>query len=114
MSQIGLVADEHDDNIVVGVIAQLAQPLLGVLVRDVLGNVVDEESTDGAAIVRARDRPVALLAGRVPDLSLYGFAVHLDAPRGELDTDRRLALQIELIARETREEIRLAHARVSD
>ena len=51
MSQIALVADEHDNYVAVGVVSELSQPLLGVLVRDMLGNVVDEESADGAAVV---------------------------------------------------------------
>ena len=51
MSQVALVADEHDDDVAVGMVAQLAQPLLGVLVRDVLGNVIDEQSADRTSIV---------------------------------------------------------------
>ena len=61
MPQIALVADEHDDNVAVGVIAQLIKPPLDVLVRHGLGDVVDEQSTDGSSVVRARDGSVALL-----------------------------------------------------
>lgn len=60
--KIGLVADEHDHNVLVRVVAQLLEPAGHVLVGRVLGNVVHEESTDGAAVVGRGDCAVALLA----------------------------------------------------
>lgn len=51
--QIALVADEHDDDVRVGVVAQLLQPAEDVDVGRVLGDVVDEKSSDGAAVVTA-------------------------------------------------------------
>lgn len=41
---------------------------------------------------RRGDGSVALLSCRIPDLSLYRLAVHLDAARGELHPDGALAL----------------------
>lgn len=63
---------------------------------------------------RGGDGAVALLARRVPDLRLDGLAVHLDAARGEFHADGALALQVELVAGETRQQVALAHARVPD
>lgn len=50
-----------------------ALPTPPTLLRD----VVDQQGTDRSPVVGARDRAVALLAGRVPDLRLDGLAVHL-------------------------------------
>lgn len=77
MPQIALVADEHDEYVLVSVISQLAQPPLHILVREVLRYVVYEESTYRAPVVRRGDRAVPFLTGRVPYLGLYGFTVHL-------------------------------------
>ena len=51
MSQITLVANQHDDNVRIGMISQLFQPSCHILVRLVLRDVVDKKSTDGATIV---------------------------------------------------------------
>jgi hypothetical protein len=61
--EIALVSDEHDDDVGVGVVAQLLEPPLNVLVCRVLGDVVYEQCTDGTAVVGRRNRAVALLAG---------------------------------------------------
>ncbi len=50
----------------------------------------------------------------VPDLCLDRLAVHRDGARGKLDTNGRLGLEVKLVARETRQQIRLADARVAD
>ena len=49
--EIALVADEHDDDVRVRVVAQLLQPALRVLVRAALRDVVHEERADRAAVV---------------------------------------------------------------
>lgn len=36
VAQVALVADKHDDNVLVGMIAQLAQPSLNIFIRHVL------------------------------------------------------------------------------
>ena len=51
VAQVRLVSDEHDDYVGVGVVAKLSKPALHVLVRQVLGDVIDEQGSDGAAIV---------------------------------------------------------------
>lgn len=64
--------------------------------------------------LRRGDGPVPLLPGRVPDLSLHGLVVHLDAPRSKLHPNGALALQVELIAGEAREQVALPHPGVPD
>lgn len=77
MPQIGLVAHQHDDNILVGMVAQLPQPPFHILVRQMLGDVVDEQGTHGAAIIGRGDGAVALLSGRIPDLRFNCFPIDL-------------------------------------
>lgn len=114
MSQIALVSHQHDDNVCVGMIAELFQPACDVLVGLVLGDVVDEEGADCATVVGTGDGAVALLAGGIPDLCLDGLVVDLDAASGEFDADGRLAVEIEFVASETREKVRFTNARVSN
>ena len=77
VGEVGLVADEHDGGVGVGVVAELLEPPLDVVEGGGLGHVVDQELAHGAAVVGARDRPVALLPGRVPDLRLDRLPFHL-------------------------------------
>ena len=51
MAQVALVPHQHDDDVVVSVVPQLLQPALHILIRQVLGDVVHQESPDGAAVI---------------------------------------------------------------
>jgi hypothetical protein len=55
-----------------------------------------------------------LLAGGVPDLRLNGLVVDHEGARLELDPDGGLGVEAELVAREPRQDLRLAHRRVAD
>jgi hypothetical protein len=114
MLQIALISNQHNHNIAVRMIPQLLQPSRHILVGLVLADIVDEQSADGAAIVRGGDGAVAFLAGRVPDLGFDCFGVDLDGASGELDADGRLGVEVELVAREAAEEVGLSDAGVSD
>lgn len=114
MPQIALVTHKHDHNIGVGMVPELLQPARDVLVCLVLADVVDEQRSDSAAVVCARDGAVALLAGRVPDLGFDGLVVDLDAAGGKLDADGGLAVEIEFVAGESREQVGFADAGVSN
>jgi hypothetical protein len=94
-------------------ISQLLQPPCHVLVGLVLGDVVDEQRTDSAAVVGGGDGAVALLAGGVPDLCFDGLAVYLDTTCCEFYADGRFAVQVEFVAREAGEEVGFADARVA-
>ena len=54
--QVALVADEHDDNVRVGMVAELLEPAGDVDVGGVLCDVVDEQSPDGTAVVAVGER----------------------------------------------------------
>jgi len=75
--QVGLVAHQHDDDVLVGVVAQLPQPPLHVLVGQMLGNVIDEQGSHSTAVVGRGDGAVTLLAGRIPDLRFNCFSIDL-------------------------------------
>lgn len=112
--QIALVSNQHDDDVRVGMVAKLFQPARDVLVGLVLGDVVDEEGADRAAVVSAGDSTVALLAGGIPDLGLDGLVVDLDAAGGELDANGGLAVEVEFVAGETREQVGFTNTGVSN
>lgn len=70
-----------------------------------LADVVDKEGTDGAAVVGRGDGAVTFLTSGIPDLGLDGFGVDLDAAGSEFNTDGRLAVKIELVTSEAREQV---------
>ena len=112
--QIALVSHQHDNDVCVGMVAELFQPAGDVLVGLVLGDVVDKESANGTTVVCAGDCAVALLAGGIPDLSLDGLVVDLDAAGGELDADSGLAVEVGFVAGETREKVGFTNTGVSN
>lgn len=66
LGHIALVADEQLVDALGGVPVNLLQPLLDVVERVHVGDVVDDADAVGAAVVRGGDCAEALLAGRVP------------------------------------------------
>lgn len=114
VSQIALVTDQHDHDIGVGVIAQLLQPPVDIVVGLVLANVVDEEGTDGATVVGRCDGPVAFLPSSIPDLCLDGLRVDLDRTSRKFHADGGLGVQVELVAGETTQQVGFTDTRVSD
>lgn len=114
MPQVRLVANEHDDDVAIRMVAQFLQPPRDILVRLMLADVIYEQRANSATVVGGCDGAVAFLARRVPDLGLDGLCVDLDAAGRELDANGRLAVQVEFVARESREKVRLADARVAN
>lgn len=51
VAQVALVAHEHDDDVAVGVVPQLLQPPLHILVREVLGDVVHQQCPHSSTVV---------------------------------------------------------------
>lgn len=56
VAQVALVSHEHDHDVVVGVVSQLLQPALHVLVGEVFGNVIDEQSPNSTTVIPATRR----------------------------------------------------------
>lgn len=78
VSQIALVTDQHDDDVGIGMVPQLLQPPVDILVGLVLADIIDEEGADSATVVSRGNGTVALLASSIPDLCLDGLGVDLD------------------------------------
>ena len=114
MSQVTLVPNEHDDNIGVGMISKLLEPPRHVVVRLVLTDIVDEKRTHRATVVCRGDGPIALLSSGIPDLSLDCLCVNLDGSCGELNTDGRLGVKVELIPCETTQQVGLPDSGVAN
>jgi hypothetical protein len=105
MPQIALVTDQHNDNVRVGVVAQLLQPSCDVLVCLVLADVINEQRSHRAAVVCGGDCAVSLLPCGIPDLRLDRLGVDLDRSSGELDADCRLGVEVELVAGESAQQV---------
>ena len=95
--EVGLVADEHDHDVVVAVFPQLLEPLLDTVERRQRRDIVNEHGADSALVIRRCHGSVPLLASGVPYLCFNGLFADLDGLRCELDADRCLRIRVELI-----------------
>ena len=75
---IALVADEQLVDVFARVTVDLAQPLLHIVKRFPVGDVVDDDDAVRTAVVAASDRPEALLASSIPDLQLYSLTIQVN------------------------------------
>lgn len=114
MSQIALVSNQHNDNIRISMVPQLLKPSGNVLVGLVFANVVDQQSSNGASVVCGSDGTVSLLASSIPNLCFDRLRIYLDRPSSELYTNRRLRVQVELVPRESTQQVGFTNTRVSD
>ena len=105
MPQIALVTDQHDNDVRVGMVAQLLQPPCDVLVCLVLADIIDKQRSDSASVVCGGDGAVSLLPCGIPDLSFDGLRVDLDRPSSEFDADCRLGVEVELVAGESAQQV---------
>ena len=85
--QVGLVADQQLDHILVAVLVDFSQPVLDVLEGLPVGDVIDEDDPVGSLVVGGSDGLEPLLASSVPDLELHGTATGLERPDLEVDSD---------------------------
>lgn len=90
--QVGLVADEHDSDVGVGVVAQLLEPPADVLEGGGLAHVVDQDRAERPTVVGACNCAVPLLACRVPDLRLDDLALNLQYYQVAQVRDRRVSV----------------------
>ncbi len=75
MAQIWLVADQHDHNVGVGVVTQLPQPPLDVLVGQVFGDIIDQQGTDSTAIVSEKGKQKVCLHFGQPEATNDSFFI---------------------------------------
>ena len=93
---------------------ELIEPATDVLERRGASDVVDDEGSDGAAVIGGGDGAEAFLAGGIPNLSFDFFVVDEHALSLELDADGGFGVGVELVACVAGEEVRFADGGVSD
>ena len=112
--QIALVSDQQLGHALARIPVDLLQPLLDVVERNLVGDVVHDDDPVRASVVRTGDGAEPLLPRSIPDLQLDGLAVVLDRADLEVDPDRRdVALRVRVV-RKTEQQTALPNARVSN
>mmetsp|Transcript_109832 Transcript_109832/g.289731 ORF Transcript_109832/g.289731 Transcript_109832/m.289731 type:complete len:255 (-) Transcript_109832:78-842(-) len=112
--QIALVSNQQLVHSVRRVLVDLLHPMLHVLERLLIGDVVDDDDAMGAAVITAGDGAESLLAGGVPDLQLHRLAVEVQGADLEIHADGAdVALGVRVI-RKPQQQARLPHAGVAD
>ena len=92
MVEVTRLAHQHDVDVALSVVMQLLQPVLHILLCQVLGDVIHQQRTHSTTVVLGADGAVALVASSVPDRRLDGLAVNLDPAGGKLHANGALAL----------------------
>lgn len=90
--QVGLVADEHDSDVGVGMVAQLLEPSADVLKGGGFAHVIDQDRAERPTVVGACDCTVPLLACCVPDLRFDDLALNLQYYQVAQVRDRKVSV----------------------
>jgi hypothetical protein len=118
--EVGLVADEDLDDVGARVLADLSEPVLDVLERLPVGDIVYQDAPVGAFVVGGGDglKPgqpgLPLLSGGVPNLELYVFVVDFGVPDSEVHSDGRQERLVEYVIGVSAQNVRLSGTTVSD
>mmetsp|Transcript_1403 Transcript_1403/g.2447 ORF Transcript_1403/g.2447 Transcript_1403/m.2447 type:complete len:228 (+) Transcript_1403:759-1442(+) len=111
--QVGLIPYEHDGDVRVCVLACILEPRRQALEGLPPCDVVHEQRTGGAAIVRPCDGAKGLLSRGVPNLQLDGLGVDLHHFRPEFHANGQIVHGLETSVRELQQETALSHAHVT-
>mmetsp|Transcript_7060 Transcript_7060/g.17241 ORF Transcript_7060/g.17241 Transcript_7060/m.17241 type:complete len:319 (+) Transcript_7060:1107-2063(+) len=114
MAQITFVSHQHDNNVGLGVVPKFLEPSLDVFKGPVLGNVINQQGPDGSSVIGRRNCPIALLPGSVPDLCLDGLSLGLDRFSREFDANGTLGFEVEFVAGESTQQVRLSDSGIPD
>ena len=114
MLEVTLIPHKHDDNIGVGMVTKFFQPSCDIIISLVFADIVDEQGANSAAIICRSNGPVPLLACCIPNLGLDRLGINLKGTGSELDTNRRLGIQVELISCKTAQQIGLSNTGITD
>eukprot|EP00632_Arachnochrysis_sp_CCMP2950_P002849 CAMPEP_0185710538 /NCGR_PEP_ID=MMETSP1164-20130828/30938_1 /TAXON_ID=1104430 /ORGANISM="Chrysoreinhardia sp, Strain CCMP2950" /LENGTH=452 /DNA_ID=CAMNT_0028378055 /DNA_START=46 /DNA_END=1403 /DNA_ORIENTATION=+ len=112
--EVRLVADEHDDDVVAALGADVVDPLGRVDVRGAVRRVVHDDGDRAVADVRRDEAAEPLLAGGVPQLEPHGAVLEVHRFGEKVDADRRLIALVEAIVHEPVDDARLADALVAE
>lgn len=77
MLEIGFVANEHDDDVGIGVVPEFLEPPADIFKSGGLCDIIDKEGSEGTAIVGTGNGPVAFLSGSIPYLRFHSSSLNL-------------------------------------
>lgn len=95
--QVTFVANEGDDDVLVGVVPQFHDPSLNVFKRLEPSDVVNQQGSDGIPVVSIGHGAISLLACGVPDLGAHIHISDLNGLGCELHSDGGLTVLLELV-----------------
>lgn len=88
LDEINLITHKHYADILLGWIKQGLKPVFDILKGLSVGNVVDDQTSEGLPVMCHSDCPVLFLTGSIPELGFDGCSIfHADIFGGKLDTD---------------------------
>ena len=82
--------------------------------NDLIGYYAHRDKVDLTGVLTCSDCSETFLACCVPDLSFNDLSIYIDASGCKLHSNGRLRFEAKLIARESRQKVRLPDARVTD
>lgn len=94
---VHFVRENHDLDVRPGVLVNLIEPDGDALEAFAVGQVEDDDDAVSALVIRVRDRAVALLACRVPNLQLDRRLVDLHRAEAEIHPDRADVVLLEAV-----------------
>lgn len=120
MAEITLVTDQQDDNLLISMLTKFGKPTPSIIKSLLLSDIIDKKGANSSSvitralsvnklrddIVRTSDSSVTLLTGSIPDLGLDCLIFNLKSSSGEFDTNCALALSLEVVLGEAKEEVR--------
>ena len=86
--EIGFIAHQEFDNILISVLVDLSQPVLNVLEGLSVGDIVDEDDSVSTLVVRGSDGLEVFLSCGVPYLKLNGASSGLEGSNLEINSNR--------------------------
>ena len=90
LNQVELVTDQHYTDVLLCRVEKSTEPILQVLERLTIGDIINDEASESLAVMRNGDRTILFLSCRVPQLSFDSSAVlHCHVLSGKLDANSR-------------------------
>lgn len=92
--KIGFVTNKKFDDVFVSVLVNFGKPVFNILERLSVGDIVDENDTMGALVIRSGDGFKSLLSSSVPDLKFDGVSSSFEGSDFEINSDGRQEAEI--------------------
>jgi len=112
--QIGLIAHQKLVDVLGGVSINLVQPLLYIVEGFLVGDIVHDDNSVGAAVIRRCNGTESFLSGGIPDLELDRLSVQFDRSNLKVNTNGGNVGFGVSVVRESKEQTRFTDAGVSN